>query len=187
MNRYVKGTILFLWLFMCFFIFSCKANAVISKTNDKEDNTGKRVYFAAALFNEMEREYNLRIASILTSYGYDVFMPQRDGYEEKELKGKTQEEITELIFKKDIEEIEKADILFAILDGAVPDEGMCVEIGIAYAKGKRCYGLRNDMRTSERGFDLNIMITGCCEKIFNDEDYEKMIDSLKDYLSKNKL
>ena len=73
MNRYVKRAILFLWFFICFFMFSCKANAITSKTNDRENNTGKR-----------------------------------------------------------------------------------------------CYGLRNDMRTSERGFDLNIMITGCFEKIFNE-------------------
>ena len=40
---------------------------------------GKKIYFAAPLFNEAEKEYNLKIVSILESYGYEVFLPQRDG------------------------------------------------------------------------------------------------------------
>ena len=191
MNRRCKKIILFLLAFICTLMFACKSTSVASATNvnkiTKEDKTGKKVYFAAALFNEGEREYNLKIASILESYGYEVFLPQRDGYNPDTLKGKTDEEIIDIIFKDDVEQIKKADILFAVLDGAVPDEGMCIEIGMAYANGKRCYGIRNDLRAAERGFDLNIMITGCFDKIFKDTDYEKLITSFKEYLSKNEL
>lgn len=37
-----------------------------------------------------------------------------------------------------------ADIIFAVLDGRAPDEGVCVELGLAYANGKRCYGFKSD-------------------------------------------
>ena len=105
----------------------------------EQDVEGKRIYFAAPLFNEAEREYNLKLVTLLESYGYEVFLPQRDGFLAPELEGKTEEEKTEMIFRKDRDEVLKADILFMVLDGRVPDEGACVELGIAYANGKRCY------------------------------------------------
>ena len=76
-------------------------------------------------------------------------MPQRDGYLAAELAGKTEDELTQLIFEKDFSEVMKADIFFMLLDGRVPDEGACVELGIAYANGKRCYGVKTDARSVE--------------------------------------
>ncbi len=149
--------------------------------------TGKRVYFAAPLFSESEREYNLKIVNILESYGYDVFLPQRDGFLAPELEGKTEEEKTEMIFEKDKEEVLKSDILFMMLDGRVPDEGACVELGIAYANGIRCYGFKSDARSVELDMDLNPMITGCFTKLFYDLDEEKLIESLEEYLKEHQL
>lgn len=149
--------------------------------------TGKRIYFAAPLFSDGEREYNLKIVSILESYGYEVFLPQRDGFLAPELEGKTEEEKTEMIFQKDEEEVLKSDILFMLLDGRVPDEGACVELGIAYANGKRCYGFKSDARSVELDMDLNPMITGCFTKIFYDLDGEELIRSLEEYLKNNPL
>ena len=148
---------------------------------------GKRVYFAAPLFNEAEREYNLKIVSILEAHGYEVFLPQRDGFLAPELEGKTEEEKTEMIFAKDRDEVLKADILFMMLDGRVPDEGACVELGIAYASGKRCYGLKGDARSVELDMDLNPMITGCFIKLFYNLDEEELIKSLEEYLEQNEL
>ena len=148
---------------------------------------GKRVYFAAPLFSEGEREYNLKLVSILESYGYEVFLPQRDGFLAAELEGLSDEEKTEKIFAKDYEEVAKADILFFLLDGRVPDEGACVELGIAYALGKRCYGFKSDARSVELDMDLNPMITGCMKKIFYDTNGEALIESLKAYLETNPL
>ena len=45
------------------------------------------------------------------------------------------------------------------LDGRVPDEGACVELGYAYARGKRCIGIKTDVRVAEFGGD-NMMISG---------------------------
>ena len=43
------------------------------------DKTGKKVYFAAPMFNQSEKDYNLKITHILEEYNYEVFLPQRDG------------------------------------------------------------------------------------------------------------
>lgn len=146
--------------------------------------TGIRVYFAGPLFNEAERDYNLKLTTILESYGYEVFLPQRDGYLASELEDKSEAEKTKMIFQKDSDEVKKADILFMVLDGRVPDEGACVELGMAYASGKRCYGIKSDARSVELDMDLNPMISGCFSKIFYDLNGEKLIDSLKAYLDK---
>ena len=149
--------------------------------------SGNRIYFAAPLFSEAEREYNLKIVNLLESYGYEVFLPQRDGFLAPDLEGKSEEEKTKMIFEKDREEVLKADILFFMLDGRVPDEGACVELGIAYASGKRCYGIKNDARSIELGMDLNPMLTGCFTKLFYDLDGEALITSLEAYLKENPL
>ena len=153
----------------------------------EQTSTGNRIYFAGPLFNEAEREYNLKLTTILESYGYEVFLPQRDGYLATELDGKTEAEKTEMIFRKDRDEVLKADILFMTLDGRVPDEGACVELGIAYASGKRCYGIKGDARSVEIDMDVNPMLTGCFIKLFYNLDDEALIASLEDYLKNNQL
>ena len=154
---------------------------------NKKENVGKRVYFAAPLFSAGERDYNLKITELLESYGYTVFLPQRDGFLAPELEGLTEEEKTKKIFNKDCEELLKADIVFVLLDGRVPDEGACIELGIAYSNNKRCYGLKSDARSVELDMDLNPMITGCLIKLFYNLDGDKLIEDLKTYLSNNTL
>ena len=151
-----------------------------------KEKVGNKVYFAAPLFSQGEREYNLMLTNLLESYGYEVFLPQRDGYLAPDMNA-SQEEVIKTIFNRDLEEVLKADIIFIMLDGRAPDEGACVELGIGYANGKRCYGFKSDARSVEFGLDLNPMISGCFEKLFYDLDGEKLIESLKQYLSENKL
>ncbi len=127
----------------------------------KPESTGKRIYFAGPLFNEAERAYNLRVVEILENHGYEVFLPQRDGFLAAELEGKTEEEKVAQIFKKDHDEVLKSDIIFMVLDGRIPDEGACVELGMAYEAGKRCYGFKNDARSVELYMELNPLIAGC--------------------------
>ena len=148
---------------------------------------GKKVYFAGPLFTDAEKEYNLKIVSILESNGYEVFLPQRDGFLAAELENRTEEEITRMIFERDRDEVLKSDILLIVLDGRVPDEGACVELGIAYANGKRCYGIKNDARSLELNMDINPMIAGCFTRLFYNLDGEELIHSLEEYLKENSL
>jgi len=148
---------------------------------------GKKVYFASPMFNHAEKEFNLRITKVLEEYGYKVFLPQRDGIEAALLKDKTEEELTKMIFALDATQVRNADIVFMNIDGRVPDEGASVELGMAYSIGKRCYGLKTDTHSVEFGLEMNPMISGCMIKIFKNYDGDKLVEEIRQYLSKNAL
>ena len=119
-----------------------------------------RIYFAALLFSQAEREFNVKVTKILRENGFDVFLPQE--YSGDIDVPDTDEKRRKLLtgfFTKDIEAIESSDVLLIVLDGRVPDEGACFELGYAYASGKICVGLKTDSRVSEMGTD-NAMIVG---------------------------
>ena len=149
--------------------------------------TGKKVYFAGPLFSQGEKEFNVRLTKVLENHGYEVYLPQRDGFEAAKLDGKSEEEKSRLIFDKDVSEIMAADILFMVLDGRVPDEGACVELGIGYSNNKRCYGVKSDTRSIELDLDINPMLYGCFTKIFKDYDGDKLVEEIDKYLSENDL
>ena len=148
---------------------------------------GKRIYFAGPMFSQGEKDYNLKLTHVLEEYGYEVFLPQRDGIEAALLEGLTMEEMVAMIFAKDESEIRKADIVFFLVDGRVPDEGACVELGLAYAYNKRCYGFMTDTRSLELGLELNPLISGALIKLFKNYDGEALIAELRQYLSENEL
>ena len=156
-------------------------------SNEEAAGNGKMVYLAGPMFSQGEKDFNLKITEVLEEYGYQVFLPQRDGLEAALLEGKTEEEKITVIFEKDVAEIQKADIIFMVVDGRVPDEGACVELGIGYANGKRCYGVKTDTRSLELDLDLNPLISGCFIEFFKDYDGDSLIETLKQYLSENEL
>ena len=158
-----------------------------STSEEVKSGEGKRVYFAGPLFSQSEKDYNLKVVKVLEDNGYTVFLPQRDGLEAPKLEGKTEEEKSQMIFEKDRDEVLKADILFMNLDGRVPDEGACVELGIAYASGKRCYGFKTDARSVEIDMDINPMISECFIKLFENYDGDEMLKELQQYLDENEL
>ena len=168
-------------------VSSSNSGSASQSSANTSDAAKTKVYFAAPLFSQSEKDYNLELTKVLEDHGYQVFLPQRDGFLYTELEGKTEEERTRMIFEKDRDEVLNADVLLFLLDGRVPDEGACVELGIAYANGKRCYGVKTDVRSEEIDMDLNPMIAGCFTKIFKDYDGEKPIEELEQYLSENKL
>ena len=168
--------------------FSDNSSEDILKTKMIEHiGVGKKVYLAGPLFNQAEKDFNLKITKVLEHNGYQVFLPQRDGIEAALLQGKTEEELVKMIFGLDAGEVRKVDIIFMNLDGRVPDEGACVELGIAYGIGKRCYGFKTDTRSVELGLDLNPMISGSMIKVFKSYDGDKLIEEIQQYLSQNKL
>ena len=120
-----------------------------------------RIYVAGPLFSEAEKQYNEYLSKCLEDMGFETFLPQRDGYELSELLANGDSESVAMgkIFKRDISEIQKSDIVVFVMDGRVPDDGACVEIGYAYAMGKECIGLKTDPRTLMSDLD-NPMILG---------------------------
>ena len=166
---------------------SSETDTPVSEKTVETVGNGKRVYFAGPMFNQAEKDFNVEITSGLEEYGDDVVGPQRDGIEAAQLEGKSEEELIKMIFDLDSEEVKKADIIFMNLDGRVPDEGACVELGIAYGLGKRCYGFKTDTRSVELGLELNPMISGCMIRIFKNYDGEQLIKEIREYLSENEL
>ena len=151
-----------------------------------------RVYFAGPLFCEAERVFNLRLAEKLEAKGYQVFLPQRDGVEsEKPPYNKTPKaELQKTIFELDRDRLLQADIFLFVLDGRVPDEGACVELGIAYGQkhllqqDKLLIGLHTDMRGAFPDGKLNAMISGALDCTMGDE--KELITEIEAFRSARK-
>jgi nucleoside 2-deoxyribosyltransferase len=126
-------------------------------TKDKK----KLVYIAAPLFNEIEWNRNTEIKTFIESLGFEVHLPQDKAGRFSDLSKKS-DNITLLrdnIFNNDLKGVKTCDIILCLLDGRVPDEGTCVELGMAYMLGKICIGYKTDIRAMGKdGFD-NIMVT----------------------------
>lgn len=123
----------------------------------------KRVYIAGPLFSQGELEFNREVNSRLIDLGFDTFLPQENGHKLSDLIHTNEKnEAADIIFRRDIAEIEKSDILLFIMDGRVPDEGACVELGVAHALRKYCLGLKTDSRSMMHDMD-NPLIIGALE------------------------
>jgi len=121
----------------------------------------KRIYIAGPLFCQSELDFNIQVNNYLEGLGFITFLPQRDGHVLAELlsDGGSKYDAVQKIFDTDVDEIKKSDILLFIFDGRVPDEGACVELGIAYSLNKECIGLKTDSRSLMDNLD-NPLILG---------------------------
>jgi nucleoside 2-deoxyribosyltransferase len=134
------------------------------------------VYLAAPLFNIAERRFNQALAHRIELEGLTVFLPQRDGLEFARLAGQAESKRNRRIFELDIAAVESAKVLVAILDGRVPDEGVCVELGTAAEHRKRSrgdtliVGLKTDERAWARDGEMNPMVAGTLDRVFATED-----------------
>jgi nucleoside 2-deoxyribosyltransferase len=106
-----------------------------------------RIYFAAPLFNEMERRFNRELVEFIEPF-FEVFLPQRDGGLLMRFvkEGATLEMAETHVFLSDIDAMRESDAIVAVLDGACVDEGVAFEIGYMFALGKVCVGLQTDFR-----------------------------------------
>ena len=151
----------------------------------------KRIYVAGPLFSSHEREFLVSLVERLSSTtGLDAiddfFLPHRD-VGDLGMVGERNE-----IFSADIHFLDRADIVIALLDGPDVDSGTAVELGYAYAKGEKIFGILTDRRAYS--FDgkaiskLNNMIWVVCEEgktIFQNVD--DLAKALKAYLGSEKL
>ena len=128
-----------------------------------------KVYIAAPLFNEGERAFNEKVDAIVRECGHETFLPQKEGG--------CVADLPELIngipkrkylFRLDCEHMDWCDTILFLLDGRVPDEGSCFELGYCFAKGKRCIGYKTDARSFIDGFE-NVMLHGSLEAILRNE------------------
>jgi nucleoside 2-deoxyribosyltransferase len=124
-----------------------------------------RLYLAAPLFSQAERDFNLELATSLEST-FEVFLPQRDGPSFMQL---TQEfpveHAREKVFSADIEAIDRSSTILVVLDGRSVDEGASFELGYAYARGKKCLGFQTDVRRL-LPYGNNPMIDNALSEVF---------------------
>jgi nucleoside 2-deoxyribosyltransferase len=132
------------------------------------------------------------LAEKLEAKGYQVFLPQRDGVESAKppYHEMTNDELRQTIFMLDRDKLLQADIFLFVLDGRVPDEGGCVELGIAYGQkhllqqDKLLIGLHTDMRGAFPGGKLNAMINGALDCTMGDE--EELIAEIEAFRNERK-
>jgi len=135
------------------------------------------IYFAGPLFSEAERRFNLALTQRLEALGYEVFLPQRDGAERDRptYDAMTPEERRQAMFRLDRSRILDSDVFLFVLDGRVPDEGACVELGIAHCQKylqngeKLLLGLHTDTRSAFVGARLNPMVRVPLDCVVDDE------------------
>jgi nucleoside 2-deoxyribosyltransferase len=127
----------------------------------------KTIYIAGPLFSEHEREYLIKLVDILSKelgldQYEDFFLPHRDAGDVG-VTGERNE-----IFSLDLRYLEQAKIVIALLDGQDVDSGTAVELGYAFAKGKKIFGLLTDFRaylsSSKTPAKLNNMVWGVCDE-----------------------
>jgi len=127
----------------------------------------KLVYIAGPLFSDAERSYLELMVKELSNFSNldpdaDFFLPHRDGGELG--KGPKRKDIFEL----DIQQLDSSKIVVALLDGQDVDSETCVELGYAYARGKKIFGILTDFRAYKTAdaepHRPNLMIWGVCEE-----------------------
>lgn len=116
------------------------------------------IYLASPLgFSPENGPYLQKIKAQLTGLGYAVFDPweqkqfaaaiaNANGLEQFPARLAAFRQIAAGIGRANEEGIRRATVLLAVLDGAEVDSGTAAEVGFAAALGKRCYGLRTDLR-----------------------------------------
>lgn len=129
-------------------------SAFAASKND-QNNTKLKVYLTGSLFNERETLFNLELAKALEKKGYDVILPQRDGFVWKDLikqidnkipKRKAYAAGVNAIYLLNMGKfIPQSDVVVAVLDEPT-DEGVVVELTYAHMIGKPVIGLRTDLR-----------------------------------------
>jgi nucleoside 2-deoxyribosyltransferase len=133
----------------------------------------KHVYFAAPLFTQAEWLWNEQLAKKMMELDLEVHLPQA-----RALPMLTGEEKfdPETLFHDNIKEIEKSDLILAVMDQADSDSGTCWECGYAYKAGVPIVGLRSDLRKAgDDPSGVNLMLRYCCKE-FLLVPYEKRSD-----------
>ena len=118
----------------------------------------KRIYLANPYgFSAQQRALLLpQIVDALEALGLEVWEPfQRNNQVDFSQPGWAYR-----IGQADYKDMREADAIFAVVNGAPPDEGVMVELGMAIALGKPTFLFRDDFRrvTDSEEYPLNLML-----------------------------
>ena len=129
----------------------------------------KTIYLASPYgFSEQQKRLLLpELVRALEDLGLEVWEPfQRNNQVDFTQPGWAFE-----VGQADKNDVEQADAIFAVVNGCPPDEGVCIELGMAIALGKPTFLFRDDFRrtTDSEEYPLNLMLfTGMPESAWRD-------------------
>ncbi len=91
-----------------------------------------KIYFANALFSHADFDYNAKLAAQIRTAipKVDLYVPQ----ENAAINNKEAYADSKMIAEADTQRLEAADLMIAILDGPVIDNGVATEVGVAYTR-----------------------------------------------------
>jgi nucleoside 2-deoxyribosyltransferase len=118
------------------------------------------VYLAGPLFTGGERAFNVALAREIEKLGYRVFLPQRDV---PDVRGRGS---AGHLYHGCLRGLRSADLVVAVCDGAVADDGTAWETGYAVGVGKPVYALRTDFRRAAADGHVNVMIQESVTALF---------------------
>ena len=121
---------------------------------DVADFSKYRVYLAAPLFSQAEKDYNNRLAALLSSHFFEVYLPQEMGDDSHQRDRVAHQEI----FSRNIQKLGTADMVVAVIDGPDADSGTAWEMGYAYAHKIPVIAIRTDFRMAGRHEYVNLML-----------------------------
>ena len=139
-----------------------------------------RIYLAAPLFSQMERQYNRRLAEKLKALlpKCEIVLPQDFRVGSASFNDRRH---LASVFRRCIEELSGADVVLALLDGADADSGVAFEAGYARGLGKPVLGVRTDYRQSQvKG--LNLMLAAGASEILCQFSFNEQLDDLADLI-----
>jgi len=112
-----------------------------------------KVFLAAPLFSEAERDFNSKVAKRLRDRGFEVWLAQESPFIHE---GTSKEK--EKIYEEDVSALKACNVVVAVLDGVEVDSGVAFEMGYAVAIGKPVIGLKTDHRAFSKMEDINLML-----------------------------
>ena len=128
-------------------------------------------YIAGPLFNEGERWFDEQICARAEAAGFETFLPHRDQPPDSGDKIDP-----EAIFRWDVQNLERAGLVVANLNGVTSDDGTAWELGYAYARGKHLVGVYTDMRLAFEAQVVNLMLECSLNRM------TRSLDELEEYL-----
>lgn len=112
-----------------------------------------KVYWAAPLFTQAERDFNQARAALLVQAGFSVYLPQEHAPPLPMVATQMRQVVNE-----NIHAINRSHVVVAVVDGADVDSGTAWELGFAHALGKSCLLYRTDFRGGHEYQGLNLML-----------------------------
>ncbi len=86
------------------------------------------------------------------------------------------------VAQADVQDVQQADGIFALVNGTPPDEGVMVELGMAIALNKAIFLFRDDFRrcTDNEAYPLNLMVFASLPETGWQDYFYTSVDELDD-------